>query len=294
MTHNLENIEEKVAYVVNVDKATKAKGTKDLTATKHLIGIVSGKGGVGKTMTARVLLDVLRGEGVAVGAYDGDGSVGGLVRLYGTRDDDGGVIEIQDPLQGVAFYDLRSDRERNTLLDSIALDVEVILHDLPGGSTMDIQRIVDGGDGVEGLLDTLDAHNTRLTLLHVVDNEIESAQSVGEHLKLFGDRVDHVAVLNMRECRGLGDFPYWAGFEVDGVKRYGKAREKMLAMGGKEIQLPALPPSTRAKINAERMTFSKAKLSTSLTITEKAHVSKLLRDFSANLGPARAFFGLSA
>jgi hypothetical protein len=281
-------------YVVNVDKGTKAKGAKALTAMKRLIGIVSGKGGVGKTMTARVLLDVLRGEGVKVGAYDADGSVGGLVRLYGTRGEDGGVIATQDPLDGVAFYDLRSDRERNTLLDSIALDVGVILHDLPGGSTVDIQRIVDGGDGVDGLLDTLDAHNTRLTLLHVVDNEIESAQSVGEHLKLFGNRVDHVAVLNMRECRGLSDFPYWSGFEVDGVKRYGKAREKMLAMGGKEIQLPALPPSTRAKINAERMTFSKAKLSTCLTITEKAHVSKLLRDFSANIEPVRAVLGLPA
>lgn len=261
-------------------------------ATKRVVGIVSGKGGVGKTMTARALLDIYRSEGIPAAAYDADGAVGGLVRLYGTRADDGAVVEVQNPMEGVAFYDLRSDRERNTLLDSIALESGVILHDLPGGSTVDIQRIVDGGEGVSGLLDTFELHNTRMTLLHVVDNEIESAQSVGTHLDLFGDRVDHVAVLNMRECRTLSDFPYWAGYEVGGQRRYGKARERLLAGGGKEITLPALQPSTRAKVNALRLPFSKAAQSPELTITEKAHVAKFLRDFAVNLEPARKMLGL--
>lgn len=278
--------------VVNAAKGEgRVKDTK--VQAKRLIGVVSGKGGVGKTMTARALLDVLRSEGVKAAAFDADGAVGGLVRLYGTRADDGGIVETQDPMDGVAFYDLRSDKERNTLLDSIALPASVILHDLPGGSTVDMTRIVDGGDGVSGLLDTLDLHGIRMTLLHVVDNEIESAQSVGSHLDLFGDRVDHIAVLNMRECKGLSDFPYWAGYrDSAGTERYGKARKRLLDMGGKEILLPALPPATRAKVNAERMPFSKAAHSTSLTITEKAHVAKFLRDFSANLEPARKVLGI--
>ena len=281
----------------NVATNAKAKtgpkvGAKVMPIQKRVVGIVSGKGGVGKTMTARVLLDIYRSEGIKAAAYDADGAVGGLARLYGTRADDGAIVEVQDPMDGVAFYDLRSDRERNVFLDSIAIDAGVILHDLPGGSTIDLQRIVDGGEGVSGLLDTFELHNTRMTLLHVVDNEIESAQSVGNHLDMFGGRVDHVAVLNMRECRGLADFPYWAGYEVAGVKRYGKAREKLLAMGGKEIMLPALPPSTRAKINAERLTFTRAKDAASLSITERAHVAKFLRDFSANLEPARKVLGL--
>ena len=267
-------------------------GAKVMPVQKRVVGIVSGKGGVGKTMTARVLLDIYRSEGIKAAAYDADGAVGGLARLYGTRADDGAIVEVQDPMDGVAFYDLRSDRERNVFLDSIAIEAGVILHDLPGGSTIDLQRIVDGGEGVSCLLDTFELHNTRMTLLHVVDNEIESAQSVGNHLEMFGDRVDHVAVLNMRECKGMADFPYWAGYEVGGVKRYGKAREKLLAMGGKEIMLPALPPSTRAKINAERLTFTRAKDAASLSITERAHVAKFLRDFSANLEPARKVLGL--
>jgi hypothetical protein len=271
--------------------ATKEK-TNAAHAAKRVVGIVSGKGGVGKTMTARALLDIYRSEGVRAAAYDADGAVGGLVRLYGTRADDGAIVEVQDPLDGVSFYDLRSDRERNTLLDSIALDAGVILHDLPGGSMVDVQRVVDNGEGVTGLLDTFELHGTRMTLLHVVDNEIESAQSVGVHLDLFGDRVDHVAIINMRECKGLSDFPYWAGYEVGGVRKYGKARERLLAMGGKEILLPALQPATRAKVNAERLTFSKAKDAPSLTITERAHVAKFLRDFTANLEPARKVLGL--
>ena len=276
--------------------ANTAKGEgrvkKEQVSVKRLLGIVSGKGGVGKTMTARALLDVMRSEGVKAAAFDADGAVGGLVRLYGTRADDGAIVETQDPFEGVAFYDLRSDRDRNMLLDSIALQAGVILHDLPGGSTVDLTRIVDGGDGVTGLLDTLDLHSIRMTLLHVVDNEIESAQSVGAHLDLFGNRVDHVAVLNMRECRSLADFPYWKGYlDNAGVERYGKARKRLLDGGGKEVLLPALPPATRAKINAERLPFSKAALSPTLTITEKAHVAKFLRDFTANLEPARKVLG---
>jgi hypothetical protein len=265
--------------------------TKKEKVVKRLLGIVSGKGGVGKTMTARALLDVMRSENVKVAAFDADGAVGGLVRLYGQRADDGKVMDSQDPMVGVAFYDLRSDRERNTLLDSVALDASVILHDLPGGSTIDMQRIVDGGDGVSGLLDTLEFHGLRMTLIHVVDNEIESAQSVGSHLEMFGNRVDHVAVLNMRECKSLTDFPYWNGYVQDGQERYGKARKRLLEIGGKEILLPAMPPATRAKVNAERLTFTAAVQSTTLTITERAHVSKFLREFTMNLEPARKVLG---
>lgn len=277
-----------------VKMATKEKpGTANATAAKRLVGIVSGKGGVGKTMTARALLDTYRGENVRAAAYDADGAVGGLVRLYGTRADDGSIVGVQDPLDGVAFFDMRAERERDVFLNSVALDAAVILHDLPGGSTVDLQRIVDGGDGVTGLLDTLELHGVRMVLLHVVDNEIESAQSVGAHLDLFGDRVDHVAVLNMRECRSLADFPYWGGYkDSEGKDRYGKARARLLEMGGVEIQLPAMPPSTRAKINGERLTFSAAAKSSSLTITERAHVQKFLRDFAANLEPARKVLGL--
>ena len=274
-------------------RATPKEKANVAPALKRVVGIVSGKGGVGKTMTARVLLDIYRSEGTKAAAYDADGAVGGLARLYATRADDGAIVEVQDPMDGVAFYDLRSDRERNVFLDSVGLDAPVILHDLPGGSTIDLQRIVDGGEGVSGLLDTFELHGVRMTLLHVVDNEIESAQSVGSHLDMFGDRVDHVAVLNMRECKGMADFPYWSGFkDAQGKERYGKARARLLEMGGKEIQLPALPPATRAKINAERLTFSKAAQSPTLTITEKAHVAKFLRDFTANLEPARKVLGL--
>ena len=278
--------------MMDVGEKVNEKPKKGDKVVKRLLGIVSGKGGVGKTMTARALLDVMRSENVKAAAFDADGAVGGLVRLYGQRADDGKVMDSQDPMAGVAFYDLRSDRERNTLLDSIALDASVILHDLPGGSTIDMQRIVDGGDGVSGLLDTLELHGLRMTLIHVVDNEIESAQSVGAHLDMFGNRADHVAVLNMRECRSLDDFPYWKGYrDAEGVERYGKARKRLLDMGGKEVLLPALPPATRAKVNAERLPFSKAVQSTSLTITERAHVAKFLRDFTANLEPARKVLG---
>lgn len=85
--------------------------------TKRLVLVVSGKGGVGKTTFSRLMTDVYRERNTKAAIFDADGQIGGLVRVYHDA--------------GVAFYDLRQDAERVTLLNSIASDADVILHDLP-------------------------------------------------------------------------------------------------------------------------------------------------------------------
>ncbi len=72
----------------------------------------------GKTAFARSLLSHLRYDlGLAVAAYDGDGSVG-LGQVFGTKAEDGTIAENQDPANACAFYDIRSDRERDLLLNT--------------------------------------------------------------------------------------------------------------------------------------------------------------------------------
>lgn len=260
---------------------------------KRVVLIASEKGGVGKSVAARALIDQLRGEGIKVAAYDADGGVGALVRVLGTRDEAGRVETDQVPTKGVGYYNVRADAERNTLLDAISSGDNLIVHDLAGGSLADLTRIVDGGEGLDGLLASYTEHGYRVTVVHVISPEIGAAQSVARWIDLAGDKVDHLAIRNTRWGKAESDFPFWAGFtDGKGVAKGGKTRDKLLAMGGVEIDLPAIPAGTYAKVDAENMPFSAAERETGLTITERAHIAKFRRDFASALGPARPLLGL--
>lgn len=268
--------------------AKAASGTK-----KRINLIASEKGGVGKSVTARLLIDTLRTAGTRVAAYDADGGVGGLVRVLGTRDADGRLVEEQSATEGVAYYNIRADGERNALLDCIASDESLIVHDLAGGSLADLMRIVDGGDSLDGLLTAYEEHGYRVTVMHLISPEVGSAQSVARWLELAGDRVDHIAIRNTRWGKSTADFPFWHGF-TDGQKVFkgGKTREKLLAMGGLEVDLPTLQGGTFAKVDADNTPFSEAAQAPSLTVTERVHVQKFMREFAAAIEPARPLLGL--
>lgn len=262
------------------------------TAPKRVVLIASEKGGVGKSVTARTLIDHLRTEGVRVAAYDADGGVGGLVRVLGTRNGTG-LDSSQSPTEGVGYYNVRAEGERNLLLDSIEAGEGLIVHDLAGGSLADLMRIVDGGDGLDGLLAAFEEHGYRVTVMHLISPEVGSAQSVARWLDLAGDRVDHVAIRNTRWGKSESDFPFWHGFtDGKGVAKGGKTRDKLLSMGGVEIDLPAMPAGTFAKVDADNLPFTAAANDTALTITERAHVAKYRREFGAAVEPARPFLGL--
>jgi hypothetical protein len=272
-------------------KSELATTTSLTPVTTSMIAVNSGKGGVGKTQFARSLLHVLQSEDVAVSAYDGDGIVGGLARMYP---------------DACEFYDFRIEEDRGTFMNSAASGAPLILHDLPGGVIKTFSEIVDGGDGVRKLLGALRKVRTRLRMVHVLDNEIESTQSVSEFMKMFGsDEVDHVVVLNLRESRrafapgvlskveltpadlatpAAQDFPYWFT---------GKTRLEFLKAGGVVIAMPALAPGVRALINHKKLTFAAAIEATDdLTFQQRVQVEGYLTDFAANLEPARRLLGL--
>lgn len=114
---------------------------------KRAVLVTSEKGGVGKSVTARTLVEYLREGGTRVAAYDADGSVGGLVRVLGTRDGAGEVLDEQDPTVGVGYYNIRDAAESHTLLNCLGTQEPLIVHDLAGGSLADLTRITDMGEG---------------------------------------------------------------------------------------------------------------------------------------------------
>ncbi len=262
-------------------------------AVKRVALVANEKGGVGKSVFTRTLVDHLRVKGERVAAYDADGSVGATARVLGARNVSGAIERIQNPVEGIGYYNGRADDERNILLDSIESGEKLYIHDLAGGLLSDLTRIVDGGEGLDGLLDAFEAHGYRLTVFHVISPDVGAAQSVARWLGLVGDRADHIAVINLRHGKPPSDFPFWYGFtDAKGITKGGKTRAKLLASGGIEIEFPALPAGTFAKLDAENIAFSLADKAGILTITERAHVAKFLRDFAEALTPALPFLGL--
>jgi hypothetical protein len=263
-------------------------------AKKRIILITSEKGGVGKSVLARTLVEHLREGGTRVAAYDADGGVGALVRVLGTRDEEGKLLKAQDPVVGVGYYNIRARKERETLLNCLRSEEPLIVHDLAGGSLIDVMRVSDEGESLDGLLETIEQHGYRPVVLHMITSEIATAESVSRWIKLTGDRVDHVAVRNTRWGKDEEDFPFWYGYKDGrGTERGGKVRARLLdELGGLEISLPALPSGTFAKIDADAIPFIQATADDFLTIAEQSQVTRYRREAARTLEPLRPLLGL--
>ncbi len=260
---------------------------------KRVALVANEKGGVGKSVFTRTLVDWLRQKKHRILAYDADGSIGATVRVLGTRDKSGGLEANQNPAAGVGFYNGRADGERNKLLDAIASADPLYVHDLAGGLLADLTRIVDDGDGLTGLLDAFEKHGYRLTLFHVISPDAGSTQSVNRWLDLTKERADHIAVINLKHGKPPADFPFWFGFtDRSGKAKGGKTRECLLSNGGIEIEFPALQSGTFAKLDAENVRFSLGESAGLLTITEQAHVAKYWGDFGKAIAPALPYLGV--
>jgi len=262
--------------------------------SRRMIVVASHKGGVGKTFLSATLVSWLRGEGIDVAAYDSDGIVGGLRRVLGVKGADGMLLPTQDPVKGCAFYDIRNDRERAQFLDCVSLGHSLILQDLPGGAVLDLQRIVDDGDGVRQLLDSLESEGIRLTVMHLVTHVIESVFSVASLSQLFGNRADHIAVLNQNFGREQADFPFWYGYETaNGDRKGGATRKKFLEAGGAEIQFPALQAGVFAKIAAAMEAPTKAVVNPELRLSERGTIQVFLRKFDEQARTVGPLLGIA-
>ena len=264
------------------------------TRQKRVVLVTSEKGGVGKSVTARTLVEHLRAGGTRVAAYDADGGVGSLLRVLGTRDAAGELVDAQEPTVGVGYYNIRADDQRATLLDCVASGEPLIVHDLAGGSLADLARISDMGEGLDDLLAAFAGEGYRPVVLHLISSEVAATQSVARWLELAGTRVDHVAIRNTRWGKAEADFPFWHGYvDGNGEAQGGKVRRRLLEeFGGFEISLPPLPSGTFAKIDADALPFAVAASAPRLTIAERSHVARYLRESAVAFEHLRPLLGL--
>lgn len=198
----------------------------------HLIG--GEKGGVGKSMLARLLAQYFIDHEMPFVAYDTDRSHGTLSRFYGD-------------------YALPTQVERYEALDRIVESaVEYpgrrVLVDLAAQTHEPLVKWMDES----GVLDMADLSGIALQYWHVMDSGRDSVDLLTKLLDRFGQRVNYVLVKN--QLRGE-DF---STLETSGQL------DRALGLGAKVLTLKKLHDVVVQKIDARNTSFWAAKSSSGL------------------------------
>jgi hypothetical protein len=185
-------------------------------STVHLVG--GEKGGVGKSVVARVLTQSFIDRGLRFAALDADQSHGALVRSYG------------DFAQRVNLEHLES---ADQILDRALGADRRVLVDLPAQSHRALRRWIDATD----VLTYAREMDVRIVLWHVTDGGFDSVAHLERLLDGFGDSVEYVVVKNEGRSKDFSQL------------EASRAHERVLALGGRVVTLPELDSSIMYKLD---------------------------------------------
>ncbi|MGF6779045.1 mobilization protein [Paraburkholderia sp. GAS334] len=189
----------------------------------HLIG--GEKGGVGKSLVARVLAQYFIDRNLPFVGFDTDRSHGALLRFYADFAAPA-VLDQHDSLDPIMESAIEDPQRR-------------ILVDLAAQTQQSLARWLDDSD----VLGFAEEHGLTLTWWHVMDTGRDSVDLLRQWLDAFGGRIKLVLVLN--EVRG-------DRFEI--LEASGE-RERAEAPGASVITLRRLPDTTMQKIDRQSASF---------------------------------------
>jgi hypothetical protein len=182
----------------------------------HLIG--GEKGGVGKSVVARLLAQYWLDHAKPFLGFDTDRSHGALLRYYG---------DFSQPIEISQVADL--DR----LVEACEAPDARVLVDLAAQTERDLHAWLDSGD----VLELAREQGIRLVFWHVMDNGKDSVNVLSRLLQRYGERASYVIVLN----KGRGaDFSLY---------RQSDAASSVDRMAAPLLELPALHDGTMLKID---------------------------------------------
>lgn len=192
-------------------------------STIHFIG--GEKGGVGKSLVARLVAQYLIDHQRPFLGFDSDRSHGALLRFY---PDYASPMLIED-------YD-HLDRLVETAIDG---GERTILVDLAAQTH---QRLIQWMEE-SGMLEVAREFGLRVRYWHVMDSGKDSVDLLGKLLDRFEGQLEYVLVLN--QLRG-DDF---------GIFNDSGLRQRALALGATTVNLPRLHEATMTRIDACSASF---------------------------------------
>lgn len=188
----------------------------------HLIG--GEKGGVGKSVTARLLAQWMVDRSIAFAAIDGDASHAALVRHYKdfTQPVDLGVSESADQIVDRALA-----AERSVLVDLPAQSARALEAWLTEANVLAFAREMGIG----------------ITVWHVSDGGYASVTEIERSLRVLKNQVRHVVVKNYGRSKDFSQFDA------------SEARRLLDELTGKVLELPELDSATMYAIDRLGLSF---------------------------------------
>ncbi|MEO7057500.1 MAG: mobilization protein [Caldimonas sp.] len=221
-----------------------------MTTNIHFIG--GEKGGVGKSLMARVLAQYLIDREEPFLGFDTDRSHGALMRFYPSYASPVAIDRVESL---DAIVEAAVDQPGRRIL----VDLAAQTHDSLAGWMEDA-----------GVIDLADELGMKLFYWHVMDTGKDSVDLLRRLLDRFGSGLSYVLVRN--QVRG-GDF---AGLEQSGEQA------RAIALGAHVVSMKKLNEHVIQKIDAASSTFWKAKSSEKdpggLGLMDRQRVKMWLRD----------------
>jgi hypothetical protein len=203
--------------------------TGDPNTMAHIHFIGGEKGGVGKSLTARVLAQYMIDHEIPFVAFDTDRSHGALLRFY-----DGYASPVT--MDHYAALDVIVEAAAEQPERRVLVDLAAQTHD-------PLVRWIDDG----GVLNLADEMGMAVTYWHVMDSGKDSVDLLKKLLDRFGTAVKYVLVRN--QVRG-GDFSL---LEQSGEQA------RALGLGARIVSIKKLNEGVMQKIDAGNSSFWKAR-----------------------------------
>lgn len=191
-------------------------------STIHLVG--GEKGGVGKSVVARLVAQHFIDRALPFVALDADGSHGALLRYY---KDFVRPVDLTDVESADQILALATETERRVVVD------------LPAQS----DRLLAAWIGEAGILDLAKESNVAVWFWHVMDDGKDSLLTLDRMLGRYGEAARYCIVKNLG--RGT-DFSLYDASTT---------RAKAEALGAVVLELPELNPAVMQKIDRHDASF---------------------------------------
>jgi hypothetical protein len=253
---------------------------------KRWILVTSGKGGVGKSLIARLIAEAKRETEPATWLVDGDGHVGQLVQYLGIRDDRGKLMRGQAGDAGIAtlaLHDWRDESGMHQILQGLIAPLRStradVVVDLPASSLAALTTL----ERDAGLSAGAERLGFRPTLVVPISPLLASRVSIADALAL-GPGYDLVAVRS--EFWGNdGDYRRWLG---------SKLRTQLLERGGREVVIPRLRGWIIVDLDERNLPFAAAARPGVLDYPDDEMLTRWLAQTRHALHTAADLLGLDA
>lgn len=273
-------------------------GTNAIAVAQALtISVAKDKGGVGGSLVAQGTAEVFRyrgGKEFTVAVLDGDATTHTTMSRLGERDAQGDFLEQQSIAGGVVGFDLTDRDQAGTVIDIAELQVPLIVMDTPAGGLARFATLTENLNG----RDVVQAHQSqgrKVAIFVPITPMLASVGNVRAAMDCFGDDVHYVVVRNLYGCDS-SSFTLWDERDFrDAWGRVvsGSSKERLLAAGGRIIDLPALNAGVVAKMDALGLSAVASRAHERFSLSQRIAITNWLRAWARELDKVGDVLGLT-